>query len=108
MLRIKNVTITVLLSIFTTITANILIVFGILYQGYLYPSLTRVLAITNLFAFTLFFANYWINLFGKEKLIRIKADRMLGIIYFVVQCFFILFLLFPLLLWVVGFFEIGK
>lgn len=108
MLRIKNVTITVLLSIFTTISASFLIVAGILYQGYLNPSFTRFLAVINLLVFTVFFSNYCINLFGKDRIIRVKENRVLGIIYFIGQCFFIIFMLFPLLLWVLGFYDIGK
>lgn len=101
-LRIRNITLTVIIPILSTIIANILAVCGILYSGYLDTSLTQFFITINLIIFSVFFFNFCMNVFGKEKIIKINSDRTLAIIYFIGQVFFILFLHLPMFLWALG------
>lgn len=105
LLRIRNVTITVLISILTTLFTNIIGVYAMLYNE-MEPSMAKFLSTINILLFVLFFTNFGINLFGEEKIIRIKENRTLGKAYFFIQCFLALTMHFPLLLWVVGFLDI--
>jgi hypothetical protein len=101
-LRLKNTAVNIIFAIATTITAGILALYGFLYKGSMDDSLARFLTIINLLAFAFFFSNFCINLFGKERIIRIKSNRQAAIVYFIAQLLLIFLLHFPLLLWVLG------
>lgn len=103
-LRIKSISLTVIIPIATTLMADVIAVCGVLYSE-INPTLAKFLIVINFLLFAIFFYNFYLNLFGEQKIILIKENRTLGKIYFVIQCIFILTMYFPLLFWAIGLFK---